>query len=191
MVETHMQAAKGSKTQTSQRRWRPAPPRGATHASVVLDKVDRGGEGAALQFAVPPAGHGKPRALDGEEDGDEIATAVGHHGIRHDGPVGAPIATIVEDATDDEQISKVGQIDELEEVVSCWSGQMLEPNGRMHPEEPMVESNELRVLPGRPDKVNERAELLETEEEKKVRIPESPKMPKSGGPGFMAVRRAP
>src|SRR5579883_3661450 len=28
--------------------------RGATHASVVLDKVDRGGEGASLKLAGPP-----------------------------------------------------------------------------------------------------------------------------------------
>ena len=60
----------------------------------------------------------------------------------------------------------------------------------MHAEEPVIESNEFRVLPIGIHQVNEIREFLKTEQKEKMRIPVPPEMPETAGGGAATVRSA-
>src|SRR5690242_3389756 len=78
------------------------------NAAVVLDEVDGGGERAALKLAVPHASHGEPRTLNRQECGDDVGDRKADGGVRHDRPIRVPLAVVIEDAVEHQQINKIG-----------------------------------------------------------------------------------
>src|SRR6185369_7773125 len=151
--------------------------RGAANATVVLNEIDQRSEGAAAQFAVPGAGHGEPRAFDWERNGDEVADGVGHSGVSHQRPIGAPVFAVVEDAANDDKVGEIGDVGELHEVVAHGRGELLEPHGWVHAGQPEVGGDEFAVLPSWSDEMNQVGEFFEAEEEKEMRIPVAPEVP--------------
>ena len=149
----------------------------ATDAAVVLDEIDQRSEWAAAKFGLPGAGHGEPRAFDRERNGDEVADGVGHGGVGHHRPIGAPIFAVVEDATNDEQISEIGDVGELHEVIARGRSELLKPHGWVHAGEPEIGGDEFGVLPSRRDEMNQVGEFFEAEKEKEMRIPVAPEVP--------------
>src|SRR5215468_468218 len=86
-------------------------------ATKMLDEIDRRREWAAMQFALPHSGHRKPRAFDRERHRNAIPDDVSHRRIGHRCPVGFPVAAVVQNAANNQEIAKVRDVGELKEVV--------------------------------------------------------------------------
>src|SRR5579859_1270495 len=162
----------------------------AAHAAKMLDKIDRRGKWSALQICVPHSRHREPRAFDRKKHRDQIADRVARGGVRHRGPILFPIAPVVQNSDDDEQIREVGDVCELKKIVPRRRGKLFEPQRRMHSRQPKIERDQLRILPAGIDEVHEFSKLFKTKQKKQVRIPVPPEMPAARGQRFAAQKGA-
>src|SRR4029077_5619697 len=121
--------------------------------------------------------HGKPRALDRKENGDGITDRIAGRGIGHHRPIGVPILAVVENATKREQIREVGEVHELHEIITCRSGELLQPNRGVYASQPVIKGDQSCIAPTWGNQVDEIAELFEAKQEEKMRIPVAPEMP--------------
>src|SRR5579863_5738617 len=156
----------------------------------MLDKINGRGERPAMQIAVPHAGHCEPRTLDRKQRRDHIADCVPHRRIGHHRPVGVPFFAVVKNAAEHQQVNEVGEISQLNKIVEQRRSKLFQPHRRMHAKHPVIERNQLRILPNRIDQMNQVSEFLEAEQKKKMRIPVPPEMPEPRGQRNSILLRA-
>src|SRR5579859_7785610 len=151
--------------------------RRAAHAPKMLNEIDRRREWPALQIAMPHSRHRKPRALDRKHHRDAVPNHVARGGVRHRRPVRIPVAPVIQNAADNQQIREIREVRELEKIISQRRRKLFEPQRRMHARQPVIERNQLRVLPAGIYQVHQLRQLFKTEKKKQVRIPVPPEMP--------------
>src|ERR1051326_5889841 len=140
--------------------------RRAAYSSIVLDEIDRRRKWAALERSMPSARHREPGALDRKQNRDHVPDRIANRRVGHYRPVAVPVFAVVKNAAKYQQIRKIRQVRELHEVIARRCRELLEPDSRMHAGEPVIEGDELGVLPARIYEVNERAKLLKAKQEK-------------------------
>src|SRR6267378_5295778 len=153
--------------------------RSTAYAPAMLDKIDQRSKRSAMQFSVPRPRHRKPRALNRKENRNHIPNRISDRRIRHHRPISVPILPVIQNSAQHQQVNEIRQIRELHELIAPCGRKLLQPNCRMHPRQPMIESNQLRVLPTWQNHMHQRPQLLKTKYEEKVRVPVTPKMPES------------
>src|SRR5437764_674525 len=145
-------------------RWKGRP----AHATEMFNAIDGCRDGPALQRAVPRSGHRKPWTFDGKENRDQITDCVPRGRIRHHRPVLAPIAPVIQDATQHQQISETSKISELHEIVARRRCKLFQPQTRIDAGQPVIGSHQLRVLPAWRHEMHEFSQLLKTEQKKQM-----------------------
>src|SRR5262249_51554960 len=143
----------------------------------MFNESDRRSEGSTLQIAMPHSRHRIPRALDRKQHRDAITDHIAHHRVSHCRPVRAPVTAAIQNAAYNQQLGEVREVYKLEKIVAQWTGKLFEPQRRMHSRQPIIDRDQLRVLPAGIHEVHELRQLFKAEKKKKVRIPVPPEAP--------------
>jgi len=121
--------------------------RGAVYPTAFLDQVDERRERSARKIAVPHARECEPRALHREEHRDDIAEHVSDGRVCHHRPITFKIAPAVENPAEYQKKKKISEVGELHEFVQRRVRQALQPQRRIHTCQPLIERDQLGVLP--------------------------------------------
>jgi len=109
------------------------------------------------------------RALDGEENGDEITGVIGEGRGGHQEAKLREALAGKENRAQKERIKVVGKIGELKEIVEHGRRETLEPDCGVDAEKGVVEGDENGIEPSSVEKVNESTELFEENQEQQKR----------------------
>src|SRR6516164_5373145 len=146
----------------------------------MLDEIHYRRERPACERRFPPPCHREPRAFDREENRDQVSDGIADHGIGHHRPVGLPLFAKIKNSANNQQIGEIGKVDKLHRIIAERRRELFEPHGRIHTRQPVVERDQLGVLPIRTDQSHQVRQLFKAKQKKKMRIPVPPKMPPPG-----------
>jgi len=139
---------------------------------------------------VPLARQREPRALHREECGNHVAEHVAGCGVSHHCPITFEIALVIKNTAENQQVNEISEISELHELGERGMRELFEPQRWVHSGKPMIEGDELGVLPTGIDQMHQPAHFFKTKQKEQVRIPVTPEVPEPVRKRFIEPMRA-